>query len=325
MNRFDKLYAEIWKNVIAEYGIETIISNPHEFGKMLDDYSRDAEKSGYKQLQPWLNLASPFISWITFFNLTVMGMFSKSDKKDKEFREFLGLISIISSLAASQAISIRKLCLIGQDASARIVLRSFVETTDIILMMIHDPTKRKLYFQNQTFDDARDFWNQNLRKSKLLSSYKIMFQHLGYPDDAASIFEEARENVKTLASQATHSSWHAAFFSAIPIPYSTDANTIGAFLGTISQFSKSTLFYLCESIWFLSEFGYSYLTQKYRKEFIEFAIQDERKNSQSSVPMIVFNLSSVIRDLYAIYSKEFHEVKDDTFEKMADYVFHFKE
>jgi len=324
MNNFDESFAECWRKTIATYGIETIIPEPHEFGEMLDEFSRNIETEGHQLLQPWLYLADQFIFWLAFFNFTLMGMFNKDDHQDKDFSEILGSLSVITSLAASQAISIRKLCISGHDASARIILRSLAETIDISLMIIHDASKRKEYFQSQDFDKARTFWNQHLRKSKLSNFYKSMFRNLGYPENAALSFEASRENIKELTTQATHSSWHSALFSAIPISYSKDGNAMGIFLGTISQFSKSTLFFLCESIFFLSEFGYSYLTQMHREKFTEFIRLTATENSRESVPLIMFNLSSVIKGLYIKYYKEFRETNDDTFEKAAEYTFNFK-
>lgn len=324
MNNFDEDLAKYWEKTIATYGIETIIPKSHEFGEMLDEFSRNAEAEAHQQLQPWLYLADQFIYWLAFFNFTLMGMVNNDDNQDKDFSEILGSLSVITSLAASQAISIRKLCILGHDASARIILRSLTETIDISLMVIHDSSKRKEYFQSQDFDEARTFWSQNLRKSKLSTFYKSMFQTLGYPENAALVFQTSRENVKELTTQATHSSWHSALFSAIPVSYSKDENAMGTFFGTISQFSKSTLFHLCESILFLSEFGYSYLLHMYGKKFTEFVKLTASKNSRESVPLIMFNLSSVIKDLYLKYYKEFHEGKDDSLEKMAEYIFNFK-
>lgn len=325
MNNFDEELADCWKKTIAKYGIETITPTSHEFSQMLDEFSHNTEATGYEQLQPWIYLADQFIYWLAFFNFTLMGMFSKDDNQDKEFGEILGSLSVVTSLAASQAISIRKLCLLGHDASAKIILRSFAETIDICLMIIHDPSKRKRYFQSQDFDEARTFYNQNLRNKNLPSFYKVMFQNLGYPENAVLVFGASRESIKDLTTQATHSSWQAALFSAIPITYSKNENAMGTFFGTISQFSKSTLFHLCESIFYLAEFGYVYLIKIYGKKFTEFARLTGTENMRTSVPLIMFNMSSVIKDLYFKYYKEFHEVKDDRLMKMAEYIFNIKE
>lgn len=321
MNNFHEDYIEMWRKTIATYGLETAIPEIDDFSIILEEHSKITEEESCVLLQPWLLLTDQFIYWLALFKTTLTEMFLKSEQ-DKEFNELLGVLSIVTSLAASQAISIRKLCILGHDTSARVVLRSLTETVDIILMIIHDVSIRKEYYQNQDADKARAFWNQYLRKKKLSIFYKKMFRNLDLPEEAAHSFEVSREGTKELMTQSTHSSWDAAMFSSIPVTFEKDRDALRSFLGATSQFSKSTLFHLCESIFFVSEFGYAYLIKNYGNSFIDFVKLNDKNHLRVSAPLVMFNLSSVIKDLYIKYYKEFRD--DTALMEMAEHIFKFK-
>ncbi len=251
---FNQFIEETWEKAVNIFFAENSFSPPYktDFDQYLDRVSKEAEEKSRKDLQPWISIIEIAIQYLSSVHIVI------DEARSNVFDVELLSPWALTGAACSQAVSIRKLCLNGLDASAKIILRSLVETLNILTITTYDPILRKQFQTNQEFEAANKFWRKYFRTQQVNMKLKEIMSKLTLDEETQNMLLEWQKEEIQLLHQTVHTSYiAAAVSSAVPTTDGTSYST--AIFGAPTIFSYRTLAFACKSIWLFSLIGFRLL------------------------------------------------------------------
>lgn len=233
-----------------------------DFGDQLDKASAIADTESRENLGLWIAILEQSIQWLSLFHELI------GDSASKGLSERLVVPYTILSVSISQAVAIRKLCLIGLDTSARAVMRTLFESIDLAILTLFDFRAQDDFFDTEESEDARRFWNMYIRKKHdkqtghYLSRVDEILQEVlhmsGHDKEHIDLLLRHHLNEIDFASRTVHLSLHAAQFTAKAL--SSDGHRLlpGRF-GVSTMFSIRTLAQSSKWIWLFSRIAHPLL------------------------------------------------------------------
>jgi hypothetical protein len=246
----DDLIEEKWGQAIHHFMWDEDFTPPYNprFADIIDRSSKKAEKKSQIYLQPWISIIEVAIQWLSSVHILIDEARSIEDSSE------LLTPWVLTGVACSQAVAIRKLCMCGLDNSAKIILRSLIETLNICTVTLYDPTLREQYKEAQDFEDAKRIWGKRLRNAQMVTVIKEIMKKMNITDEEQALYLDYQEEEKQLLHQTVHTSYVAAAFASSV--QSSDLSTFpSAILGSSTIFSIRTLACASKSIWFFSLIG----------------------------------------------------------------------
>jgi len=164
----------------------------------------------------------------------------------------------LTGTACSQAVAIRKLCILGLDGSARIILRSLIETLNICTAILFDPKLGKLYKEAQESVNANKIWNEHFRRHKMTQIIRTNMKTKVEEDELINFYLDWQEEELQLLNQSVHSSYIATALSSMAPSFEKDF-VISSIFGAPTIFSIKTIDVCSKAIWFFSLIGFTKL------------------------------------------------------------------
>jgi hypothetical protein len=224
--------------------------DPHFF-EFLDDRFEESTKSARENLQPWLDILEMEIMCISSLHMILEIAFKEKHKKDLQSSWAL------TAAICSQLVSIRLLSLAGLDVSAKVVVRTLLETLSIWLVTFRDPVFRKKYPKAQDFSKANKLWLKEIA-GKQNEALESEFIERKIEDEVRDIYINWLKDERLLLNQTVHTSYIAAAMSCYSL--SLDKETFSlAFFGTATLFSFRTISLACQSVWLFMMISLHYL------------------------------------------------------------------
>ncbi|WP_447940981.1 hypothetical protein [Pseudoxanthomonas mexicana] len=180
---------------------------PADFGRMdvakeLSDLRSRLSKKIDEKLQPWFILLDESVQFFVQFE-RFLYQFPLSN-------ELMGYAVMVSKLKRD-ILSIRELLAIGQDMTARVLARTFIEDIEIAMALALSADTCRAFASTH---DTNDFWNKHIGYGKV---YDKMTQYLlacGVPEDRARVLVERHREAKKMFSESTHGGRNSSLFSA---------------------------------------------------------------------------------------------------------------
>lgn len=254
IHEFQNIVEKSWGEVIPRTFPEENFSPPYQsdFGVFLDNGDRKIKKITSKNLQPWLSMLELGIQWISSLHIMI-----DITQKKKELDYLLPPWALTGTLC-SQAVAIRKLCILGLDGSARIILRSLIETQNICTAILFDPKLGKLYKEAQESVTANKLWNEYFRRHKMTQIIRTNMKTKVEEDELINFYLDWQEEELQLLNQSVHSSYIATALSSMAPSFEKDF-VISSIFGAPTIFSIKTIDVCSKAIWFFSLIGFTQL------------------------------------------------------------------
>ena len=213
--------------VLPRYG-ETQRAN---IDKELVHLRKATRKLANKHLLPWIVLIDEGIHFLHFLGLLI----ASRDKKGSVQFTLMSLIAKLQSLA----ISFRELIILGQSDSSRLILRGFIETSDLAQVALSDSEFCNKYFPDTEIADDYDynFWKSSIAYGRIYKLVEDAMQKAGYSDSEIKNHITWKKGLKAHLSGAVHTDSSSAQQSCL-IPSLTKRGTLVYFsLGHLSAYS----------------------------------------------------------------------------------------
>ena len=153
-------------------------------------------------LQPWFVLLDECIQFFVQFERFLY--------EERPSSEMMAYVVTVSRLKRD-LISIRELLAIGQDMTANVVAREFVENLEIAMALALSSDICQAYI---TTDDTHTFWNKHIGYGRV---YELMLQYSACCDVVqarAKQWVERHKEAKRMFSDSTHGGRDSSLFSA---------------------------------------------------------------------------------------------------------------
>lgn len=262
MNKIQKEISQLWDEAFDKLSKESIeIAWDRKFLNLLNEREKESIKQAVKYLEPWISILNEGIQWLTQLHVALSLARSGDFEKDKEI---LVPFALVGS-ACAHSVAIRRLILSGLDASAKVLLRTLIETLNVCIAVIDNIGLLNEFRAAQDFIIAKKFWNQKLSHSKLNIILTKIEKSLDFDDEVMDDLKGWREETLSLCSQYVHPSYVASLFSAEPPSVLYPYNHSPGILGKTSITSLRTLPEVCKAIWYFSRIGIEVL-KKFAKQ-----------------------------------------------------------
>lgn len=146
------------------------------------------------------------------------------------------------------------------DGSAKIVLRSLIETINIFIVILYFPELRTLYQKAQEFPDANKLWKSHFNDKNIYIKLHEIMSSTGADEETQNSFLNWQIEEKKFLNQCVHSSYVASAFST-ESPSFTKNFFPTAIFGSPTVFSIRTIDVCLKSIWLFSLIGFKQLVE----------------------------------------------------------------
>lgn len=191
-------------------------------------------------LELWIGILDEFISWqislVTIF-------YSRRKDKVRIFNNFEKSIFLILMKIIADSIAMRHLILLGFDVSARILLRSTAEYTELYVAILNDPDLADEFAKTDVPEECKRFWDKHIAGGSIRKKMREAWQEIfdENQSDAANWFGKWGHSWNDQLSSISHPSFAGGLFSAIPFKTRhSDENWLGIW-GDKSEGSVSTI------------------------------------------------------------------------------------
>lgn len=258
MNKIQKEISQLWDEEFDKLSKKSIeISWDRKFINLLNEREREVRKEAVKHLEPWISILNEGIQWLAQLHIALSLARSGDFIKDKEI---LVPFALVGS-ACAHSVAIRRLILSGLDASAKVLLRTLIETLNVCIAVMDNIELANKFRTAQDFKIAKNFWNQKLSPGKLNNILAVVEKKLNLEEEVITGIKEWREETLSLCSQYVHPSYVASLFGAEPPSVLYPYNHSPGILGKTSITSLITLPEVCKAIWYFSRIGIEILMQ----------------------------------------------------------------
>jgi hypothetical protein len=186
--------------------------------------------------QNHLELYDEFISWLT--DVAIVSLFSKGSLK-REDCTYAHLASAICSLA----LSVRHLVCIGHDVSAKILVRSLAEYSDVMALLIVRPDLRAEF---QKEEEPEKFWQRHVQRGKARRAIFSALSLQGSADTWRMEYEAFRREEGKFLSTSVHPSYVSAAMNLLAA--NDEKLAWPGFLGRVTDASVRTLIYAMQCL-----------------------------------------------------------------------------
>jgi predicted Rdx family selenoprotein len=155
-----------------------------------------------ENLQPWFLLLDESIQFLVQFE-RYLYEFSLS-------RHLTGFAVTVSKLKRD-VISIRDLLAIGQDVTARVLARTFVEDVEIAMALASSAETCEAF---ATTCDTNEFWNTHVGYGKVYDKVRQYLLACGIEEERALSFVDRHREAKKMFSESTHGGRESSLMSA---------------------------------------------------------------------------------------------------------------
>lgn len=153
-------------------------------------------------LQPWFVLLDESIQFFVQFERFLY---------EAPLSSRLTGFAVTVSKLKRDVISIRELLAIGQDMTAHILARTFVEDIEIAMALALNPATCDAFL---SMKNTNDFWNKHIGYGKVHDQVHQYLLGCGIAEDRAQILVERHRVAKRMFSESTHGGRQASLFSA---------------------------------------------------------------------------------------------------------------
>lgn len=165
----------------------------------------------------------------------------KGLKKDSLSFQALRTCTFLLNNAINNLYSIKMLALMGMDSQARIILRNYIEGTDIAIAVLLDDKFLQLYTKETSDDkDAKDKWRET-RPSKIQHIIKAAVEKNKKIKEIWEFVLPVRKEYYDISSMVTHANIMPVFLENYPTILNTDMARIGGVGGCISEATSGML------------------------------------------------------------------------------------
>ena len=155
-----------------------------------------------EHLQPWFVLLDESIQFLVQFERYLY---------ESPLGTHLAAFAIMVSKLKRDVVSLRELLAIGQDMTARVLARTFIEDMEIAMALA---LSESLCEEFATINDMNAFWNTHIGYGRV---YAKMHQYLlacGIEEERATALADRHRQAKKLFSESAHGGRQSALFSA---------------------------------------------------------------------------------------------------------------
>jgi hypothetical protein len=252
MNEIQKEISQLWDEAFAEPSKHSVrLAWNRNFLDLLNECEENATKEALEHLEPWMSILNEGIQWLAQLHIALSLARSGDFEKDKAML----VPFVLVGSACTHSVAIRRLILSGLDASAKVLLRTLIETLNVCIAVMDDIELANEFRAAQDFIIAKKFWHKKLSTSKLNSILTNIETSLDLDAEVMDYLKVCREETLSLCSQYVHPSYVASMFGAEPPSVSYPYNHSPGILGKTSITSLITLPEVCKAIWYFSRIG----------------------------------------------------------------------
>jgi hypothetical protein len=252
-----ELYIEdAWRNAVTVLLNDESNKPPYNptFYKLLDKFHKEAERDSKISLQPFLSIFELSIQWLSSLHILL------NEIKEVTPNEYIYSPWVLSGAACSQAVAIRELCICGLDCSAKMQLRSLIESTNSCLITLYDRSISKNFHEAQNNKMADEIWKKYFHGNKYWNMIGSIMGDAGVDEDSQTVLLNWIKEEKKLLNQTVHTSYLAAALSTSIISFEKGKYKKAIF-GETTVFSIRTLSDAYKIIWLFSQISF-YLLYK---------------------------------------------------------------
>jgi hypothetical protein len=180
----------------------TALSRRIDVAAELDALRRRLSTQIDAHLQPWFVLLDESIQFFVQFERFLYEAPMSSE---------LTAYAVTISKLKRDVISIRELLAIGQDTTARVLARTFVEDIEIAMALALSADTCKAF---ATTDDTNDFWNRHIGYGRVYQQVHDYLLACGVEDERARQLVDRHRDAKKLFSEPTHGGRQSSLMSA---------------------------------------------------------------------------------------------------------------
>lgn len=226
------------------------------------------------RLQPWLAISELAAQHFLFLSLMLDSAIGS--------RPTLLPIWSFTSYMCTQLTAIRKLCCIGLNAQATVILRTMIESARSGISMLGDKDLRARYVSAQTEPESREFWNRYLRDKSVTERIKKLWQSFGIEDETADALQDWLRVTANAATQPVHSAYLASVMAFRPPNFRKDIFQPG-FLGALTPLSLDTLGHASQTAFVFTTSLFRAIDEQNDERIPNFIITSERELRQGFV------------------------------------------
>lgn len=124
--------------------------------------------------------------------------------------ELVGYAVMVSKLKRD-IVSIRELLALGQDMTARVLARTFIEDIEIAMALALSADTCRAFASTH---DTNEFWNKHIGYGKVYDKVNQYLLACGVPEDKAQVLVDRHREAKKMFSESTHGGRNSSLFSA---------------------------------------------------------------------------------------------------------------
>ncbi len=242
-NIYDEIEAS-WRSVFAEMHREP--SSRSGFDKLLLEIEAEVRAKTTDGLQPHLGIFEFGLEWLMYVHV-LLGKPGELGPTNKESRVAWALIGA----AVSFGLSIRTLLLNGFDTPARALLRTYVETLFLCIVLLHDRNLAAAFAAADSDEEVKNFWHTSASPKRLHEQIISVEKKVGLDKDTVHSLTAWRREEYEILSQSSHLSYMAAVLTSIS-PRGGEENYVPSMMGLASKNLPRTLFYAAATTWYFS-------------------------------------------------------------------------
>lgn len=249
MNEINKEISQLWQEALEAKQIK--VAREPNIQKLINEGEKKSYGDATKQLEPWISILDEGIHLLAQLHIALDLASTGDFEKDK----YIKIPNALIGTACAHTVAIRRLVLSGLDCSAKVVLRSLMETLGICIAVIKEHSIANNYHSAQDFKQAKEFWFKTISRKKLKTILSSVEIEVGFDNATIEELKKWREEEFSFLSQYVHPSYIAACFSSWPCSIKKPYHHISGILGAASILSERTLTFACRSIWYFSRLG----------------------------------------------------------------------
>ncbi|WP_296282092.1 hypothetical protein [Pseudoxanthomonas sp.] len=173
-----------------------------DVAKELEDLRSRLREKIDENLQPWFVLLDESVQFFVQFE-RFLYQFPLSS-------ELMGYAVMVSKLKRD-VVSIRELLALGQDMTARVLARTFIEDVEIAMALALSADTCRAFAGTH---DTNEFWNKHIGYGKVYDKVSQYLLACGVPEDRARVLVDRHREAKKMFSESTHGGRNSSLFSA---------------------------------------------------------------------------------------------------------------
>lgn len=236
---------------------------------------------------------------VSYLGILSLGLFSIAIGPEikKRFNKRNFIISNLLANLTNHALGVLELCILGLETSADTLLRTTIETNNLLHVLCRDKNLMKLYYSSNNEDGkAFEIWKKNFKPSKILKILHRLEMEGGMDEIEANELKKEREERYNYYSQSTHANFISAMIKIRGATHAKKENLNFNVFGGKSFRYKSLLGNLLYTIW------HCHL-------MLQFTFNKERRDNILKKEDEIWIVYELCKDLFLnLYPKKFKEI-----------------